>query len=76
MSNNLVMSSKSKRLTITDKFEIIKELSEPNYESKPSLEKKFRVGEAAIHQIQNNRDNIRKWSAELTEDYTTKKSRI
>ena len=70
------MSSKSKRLTIAEKLQIIKELSEPNHESKRSLGKKFGVSEAAIRQTWNSRDDIRKRSAELTEDYKTKRSRI
>ena len=70
------MSSKSKRLTINEKLEIIDELSQPNHASKRSLGTKFGVSETAIRQTWKMKDSIRKRSAELAEDYKTKKSRI
>ena len=62
-----------KRLTISQKLQIINELSKPNHMTKKSLGDKFGVSEGAIRKTWTNREVIRKRSADLPQNFRSKK---
>lgn len=66
----------NKNLTVAQKLEIIKELEQQHPLSKRALGRKFNVTEGAIRKVFTNRDNIKKRSAELSEETKNKKCRM
>ena len=64
---------KKKYLTIAQKLEIINELDKPTPPSKRSLGRRFNVQEGAIRYVWSNREEIKKRSSQLPEDFKNKK---
>ena len=64
----LIMSSKGKRLSESQRLEVIAKLSVPSAPSKRSLAREYGVSEGAIRKIMKNQDDIQNHSALMSEE--------
>ena len=62
------MSSKGKRLSESQRLEVIAKLSVPSAPSKRSLAREYGVSEGAICKLMKNQDGIQKRSALMSEE--------
>ena len=70
------MSAAKKRLTELERLEIINQLERKNPPSKRYLGRSFDVSEGAIRKIWQNRDEIKRRSAYMSEQRKIKKLRF
>ena len=70
------MSAAKKRLTELERLEIINQLERKNPPSKRYLGRSFNVSEGAIRKIWQNRDEIKRRSADMSEQRKSKKLRF
>ena len=62
------MSSKGKRLSESERLEVIAKLSVPSAPSKRSLAREYGVSEGAIRKIMKNKEGIQKRSSLMSEE--------